>query len=99
LVEELKQQSWTFACGDRVLKNGVKTQHSKYVSFFIKMIPILKQNVCKWCSSRVKYSLSIRKGELSDDDYYSTSDKNEVKILGWKEINNLINKFCNYPFN
>jgi hypothetical protein len=40
--------------------------------FFDKMIPLLR-NVCsEESSSRVKYSLSIRKGELLDDDWSGT---------------------------
>jgi uncharacterized protein YegL len=91
LVEELKQQSWTFTyigADHDVEKMALKLSIQNTMSFD-KNDSDIKRMFASECSSRVKYSLSIRKGELPDDDYYSTSDKNEVKeVPFWNKLIN-----------
>jgi uncharacterized protein YegL len=80
LVEELKQQSWTFTyigADHDVEKMAFKLSIHNTMSFD-KNDSDIKRMFATECSSRVKFSLGIRKGEVPNENYYAAFDNNKV---------------------
>lgn len=74
LVEELKNQNWTFTyigTDHDVEKMAARMNIHNTMSFNKNYLDI-KRMFAKESKSRVKYSLNISKGKLDTTDYYST---------------------------
>jgi hypothetical protein len=81
LVDELKPQNWTFTYigADHDVEGMASKMNIHNTMSFDKNDLDIKRMFAKETSSRIKYSLSISKDELVNDDFYSAVDKNEVK--------------------
>jgi hypothetical protein len=89
LVDELKQQNWTFTyigADHDVEKMAAKMNIYNSMSFD-KNDSDIKRMFIKESRSRVRYSLNVSEGETSSDDFYATSDEDEIKKKGfWKKL-------------
>jgi hypothetical protein len=89
LVEELKQQNWTFTyigADHDVEKMAAKMNIHNSMSFD-KSDSDIKRMFIKESRSRVKYSLNISEGEASSDDFYATNDEDDSKKNGfWNKL-------------
>ena len=81
LVEELKQQNWTFTYigADHDVEGMASKMNIHNTMSFDKNDQDIKRMFASETSSRVKFSLSIRNGELDNNDYYSKIVNEEVK--------------------
>lgn len=85
LVEELKQQNWTFTyigADHDVEKMAAKMNIYNSMSFD-KNDSDIKRMFIKESRSRVRYSLNVSEGEISSDDFYATNDEDEIKKKGF----------------
>lgn len=73
LVDELKMQNWTFTYigTDHDVEKIAMILNIKNTMSFNKNDIDIKKMFAKESSSRIKYSLGIRKGETDDDNFYS----------------------------
>lgn len=89
LVDELKQQNWTFTyigADHDVEKMAAKMNIYNSISFD-KNDSDIKRMFIKESRSRVRYSLNVSEGETSSDDFYATNDEDEIKKKGfWKKL-------------
>lgn len=76
LVDELKKQNWTFTYigADHDVEKMAKSMNIHNSMSFDKNDMDIKRMFARETSSRAKFSLSIRKGELLNDDFYSNVD-------------------------
>ena len=77
LVDELKQHNWTFTyigANHDVERMAASMNIHNTMSFDKNDIGI-KRMFARESSSRIKFSLGIRKGETANDDFYATIDE------------------------
>lgn len=89
LVEELKQQNWTFTYigADHDVEKMAASMNIHNTMSFDKNDSDIKRMFIKESRSRVRYSLNVSEGETSSDDFYATSDADEIKKKGfWKKL-------------
>ena len=89
LVEELKQQNWTFTYigADHDVEKMAASMNIHNTMSFDKNDSDIKRMFIKESQSRVRYSLNVSEGETSSDDFYATSDADEIKKKGfWKKL-------------
>ena len=89
LVEELKQQNWTFTYigADHDVEGMASKMNIHNTMSFDKNDQDIKRMFASETSSRVKFSLSIRNGELDNNDYYSKLENYKVKKVGfWEKL-------------
>jgi hypothetical protein len=89
LVNELKQQNWTFTYigADHDVEGMASKMNINNTMSFDKNDMGIKKMFASESSSRVKFSLSIRNGESDNNDFYSKLENNEVKKDGfWKKL-------------
>lgn len=81
LVEELKQQNWTFTYigADHDVEGMASKMNINNTMSFDKNDQDIKRMFARESSSRVKFSLKIRNGEKDTNDYYSKIVNEEVK--------------------
>ncbi|MGO4819700.1 hypothetical protein [Flavobacterium sp. W22_SRS_FP1] len=81
LVDELKQQKWTFTYigTDHDVEIMAATMNIHNTMSFDKNVAGIKRMFIKESKSRVKYSLDISNEESTNDDFYATFDENELK--------------------
>jgi hypothetical protein len=81
LVDELKQQNWTFTYigSDHDVEAMAATMNINNVMFFDKNEMGIKRMFARETSSRVKFSLNIRNEENLNDDFYSTFEDDVKK--------------------
>ena len=89
LVDELKQQNWTFTyigADHDVEKMAAKMNIHNSMSFD-KNDSDIKRMFIKESRSRARYSLNISEGEPSIDDFYETNNEDDIKKKGfWKKL-------------
>jgi uncharacterized protein YegL len=89
LVDELKQQNWTFTYigADHDVEGMASKMNIHNTLSFDKNDQDIKRMFERESSSRVKFSLKIRNGDKDTNDYYSKIPNNEVKKDGfWKKL-------------
>jgi uncharacterized protein YegL len=89
LVDELKQQNWTFTYigADHDVEGMASKMNIHNTMSFDKNDQDIKRMFERESSSRVKFSLKIRNGDKDTNDYYSKIPNNEVKKDGfWKKL-------------
>ena len=81
LVDELKQQNWTFTYigADHDVEGMASKMNINNTMSFDKNDQDIKRMFARESSSRVKFSLKIRNGEKDTNDYYSKIVNEEVK--------------------
>ena len=81
LVDELKQQNWTFTYigADHDVEKMAATMNIHNTMSFDKNDIGIKKMFARESSSRIKFSLGIRKGESVKDDFYSKFDEDAVR--------------------
>lgn len=81
LVDELKQQKWTFTYlgADHDVEKMAATMNIHNTISFDKNVAGIKRMFFKESKSRVKYSLDISNEESTNDDFYATYDEDELK--------------------
>jgi len=89
LVDDLKQQNWTFTYIGA--EHDVEAMASRMNIFntmsFDKNERDIKRMFMRESNSRVKYSLGIRNGDLDKSDFYSKIENEEVKKDSfWKKL-------------
>ena len=89
LVDELKQQNWTFTYigADHDVEGMASKMNIHNTMSFDKNDQDIKRMFERESSSRIKFSLRIRKGELDNNDYYSKIEEEKGKDVGfWKKF-------------
>ena len=89
LVDELKQQNWTFTYigADHDVEKMAAKMNIRNSMSFDKNDSDIKRMFIKESRSRARYSLNISEGEASTDDFYATSDEDDLKKKGfWKKL-------------
>ena len=89
LVDELKQQNWTFTYigADHDVEKMASKMNINNTMSFDKNAHGIKRMFASESSSRVKFSLNIRNGEPDNNDYYSKLENNKVeKDSFWKKL-------------
>ena len=89
LVNELKQQNWTFTYigADHDVEGMASKMDIRNTMSFDKNDSDIKRMFARESKSRVKYSLSIRNGETDTNDFYSKLENNKVKKDSfWKKL-------------
>jgi hypothetical protein len=89
LVDELKQQNWTFTYigADHDVEKMAAKMNIRNSMSFDKNDSDIKRMFIKESRSRARYSLNISEGEPSIDDFYATNDEDDIKKKGfWKKI-------------
>lgn len=81
LVDELKQQKWTFTYigADHDVEKMAATMNIHNTMSFDKNVAGIKRMFIKESTSRVKYSLDISNDESTNDDFYGTFDEGELE--------------------
>jgi uncharacterized protein YegL len=81
LVDELKQQNWTFTYigADHDVEKMASKMNINNTMSFDKNAHDIKRMFASESSSRVKFSLNIRNGEPENNDYYSKLENNKVE--------------------
>ena len=88
LVDELKQQNWTFTYigADHDVEGMASKMNIHNTMSFDKNDRDIKRMFDRESSSRIKFSLRIRKGELDNSDYYSKVEEEKAKAdTFWKK--------------
>lgn len=89
LVDELKQQNWTFTYigADHDLEGMASKMNIHNTMSFDKNDSDIKRMFARESKSRVKFSLGIRNGETDTNDFYSKLENNKVKKDSfWKKL-------------
>lgn len=89
LVDELKQQNWTFTYigADHDVEKMAAKMNIRNSMSFDKNDSDIKRMFIKESRSRARYSLNISEGEPSIDDFYATNDEDDIKKKGfWKKL-------------
>jgi uncharacterized protein YegL len=89
LVEELKEQNWTFTYigAEHDVEKMADSLSIKNTMTFQKNSAEICEMFIKESRARAKFSLSIRNGELDNNDYYSKIVNLEVKKDSfWKKL-------------
>ena len=89
LVDELKQQNWTFTYigADHDVEKMAAKMNIRNSMSFDKNDSDIKRMFIKESRSRAKYSLNISEGEPSIDDFYETNNEDDIKKKGfWKKL-------------
>ena len=89
LVEDLKQQSWTFTYigTDHDVEGMAFRLSIDNAMSFDKNDQDIKRMFASESKSRAKFSLGIRDGELVNNDLYSKFENNKVKkVEFWKKL-------------
>jgi hypothetical protein len=81
LVDELKQQNWTFTYigADHDIEKMAASMNIHNTMAFDKSDKDIKRMFINESESRVKYSLRIRNGETDKNDFYSLFDEDRKK--------------------
>jgi hypothetical protein len=84
LVDELKQQNWTFTYigADHDVEGMALKMNIHNTMCFDKNDHDIKSMFIKESKARVKFSLSIRDGETNTNNFYSKLENNQVKKVG-----------------
>ncbi len=82
LVDELKQQNWTFTYigADHDVEKMAATMNIFNTMSFDKNDTEIKTMFAKESTSRIKFSLNIRNQMKSNDDFYSKSEELKINI-------------------
>lgn len=82
LVDELKQQNWTFTYigADHDVEKMAATMNIFNTMSFDKNDTGIKTMFAKESTSRIKFSLNIRNQMKSNDDFYSKSEELKINI-------------------
>ena len=77
LVDKLKQHNWTFTYigANHDVEKMAATMNIYNTMSFDKNDIGIKRMFARESSSRIKFSLGIRKGETANDDFYATIDE------------------------
>jgi hypothetical protein len=89
LVDELKQQNWTFTYigADHDVEGMASKMNIHNTMSFDKNDQDIKRMFERESSSRIKFSLRIRKGELDNNDYYSKIEEEKAaEDSFWKKL-------------
>jgi hypothetical protein len=89
LVDELKQQNWTFTYigADHDVEGMASKMNIHNTMSFDKNGQDIKRMFERESSSRIKFSLRIRKGEQDNSDYYSKVEEDKAKAVAfWKKL-------------
>ena len=89
LVDELKQQNWTFTYigADHDVEKMAAKMNIRNSMSFDKNDSDIKRMFIKESRSRARYSLYISEGEPSNDDFYATNEEDDLKKKGfWKKL-------------
>ena len=89
LVDELKQQNWTFTYigADHDVEGMASKMNIRNTMSFDKNGQDIKRMFERESSSRIKFSLRIRKGEQDNNDYYSKVEEDKAKAVAfWKKL-------------
>ena len=89
LVEELKEQNWTFTYigAEHDVEKMADSLSINNTMTFEKNSAEISEMFVKESRARAKFSLSIRNGELDNNDYYSKIVNLEVKKdIFWKKL-------------
>jgi hypothetical protein len=89
LVDELKQQNWTFTYigADHDVEKMAAKMNIRNSMSFDKNDSDIKRMFIKESRSRARYSLNISEGEASTDDFYDTNEEDDLKKKGfWKKL-------------
>lgn len=89
LVDELKQQNWTFTYigADHDVEKMAAKMNIRNSMSFDKNDSDIKRMFIKESRSRARYSLNISEGEPSTDDFYATNEEDDLKKKGfWKKL-------------
>ena len=89
LVDELKQQNWTFTYigADHDVEGMASKMNIHNTMSFDKNDQDIKRMFERESSSRIKFSLRIRKGELDNNDYYSKVEEDKAEAVAfWKKL-------------
>ena len=89
LVDELKQQNWTFTYigADHDVEGMASKMNIHNTMSFDKNDSDIKRMFARESKSRVKFSLGIRNGETDTNNFYSKLENNKVKKDGfWKKL-------------
>ena len=89
LVDELKQQNWTFTYigADHDVEGMASKMNIHNTMSFDKNEQDIKRMFERESSSRIKFSLRIRKGELDNNDYYSKIEEEKAtEDSFWKKL-------------
>ena len=89
LVDELKQQNWTFTYigADHDVEGMASKMNIHNTMSFDKNDQDIKRMFERESSSRIKFSLRIRKGELDNNDYYSKIEEDKAtEDSFWKKL-------------
>lgn len=88
-VDELKQQNWTFTYigADHDVEGMASKMNIHNTMSFDKNDEDIKRMFERESSSRIKFSLRIRKGELDNNDYYSKIEEDKAtEDSFWKKL-------------
>jgi hypothetical protein len=89
IVDELKQQNWTFTYigADHDVEGMASKMNIHNTMSFDKNDQDIKRMFERESSSRIKFSLRIRKGELDNNDYYSKIEEDKTtEDSFWKKL-------------
>ena len=89
LVDELKQQNWTFTYigADHDVVEMASKMNIHNTMSFDKNDQDIKRMFARESSSRIKFSLRVRKGEQDNNDYYSRVEEDKAKAVAfWKKL-------------
>ena len=87
LVDELKQQNWTFTYigADHDVEGMASKMNIRNTMSFDKNGQDIKRMFERESSSRIKFSLRIRKGEQDNNDYYSKVEEDKAKAVAFRK--------------
>jgi hypothetical protein len=89
LVDELKQQNWTFTYigADHDVEGMASKMNIHNTMSFDKNDQDIKRMFARESSSRIKFSLRVRKGEQDNNDYYSKVEEEKAEaVASWKKL-------------